>query len=106
MKLFSTLAKQKRQTFLKEVLLKQTPTDAWLPIPVTEQEAEAQKNENTMKKNQLIAIINSLFVSLPELNNPKYRSLNNKTKPELLVILQEVRDLSNEEVVLEELADK
>ena len=42
-----------------------------------------------------------MFVSLPELNNPKYRSLSNKTKVELLEILQ-VRDLSNEEIVSEE----
>ena len=63
MKSFSALAKQKRQTFLKETLLKQIATDTWLPIPVTEQEAEAQKNENTIKKaNSLQLLIQCSFL--------------------------------------------
>lgn len=107
MKIFSDLAEEKRKTFLKEVLLKQIATDPWLPIPITDQEAEAQRNEENMNKKQLVAIINSILISLPESQCPKFSSLNYKSKTELLEILQEIRELhnNNEEIVPEKLTD-
>ncbi|KAF0536867.1 hypothetical protein F8M41_009001 [Gigaspora margarita] len=90
MKLFSALAQKKRQIFLKNTLLHKTNTSTWQAIPVTEQEAEALKNENIMKKEELILVINSIFISLPELQQSKYTNLKNRTKATLLAILQEI----------------
>jgi hypothetical protein len=102
MKIFSILAKEKRKTFLKEVLLKQIATDSWLPIPITKEEAEAQKNEKNMKKKQLVAIINSLLISLPKSQCQKFCGLNNKSKVELLEILQEIRELHDNKQVIDD----
>ena len=101
MKTFSVLAKEKRKTFIKEVLLKQT-ADSWLPIPITKEEAEAQKNEKNMKKKQLVAIINSLLISLPKSQCQKFRGLNNKSKVELLEILQEIHELHDNKQVIDD----
>ncbi|CAG8848464.1 2522_t:CDS:2, partial [Racocetra persica] len=40
--------------------------DTWQAIPVTEQEAKIMKNESTMRKEELISVINSILISLPE----------------------------------------
>ncbi|CAG8500869.1 4803_t:CDS:2 [Racocetra persica] len=66
---------------IKNTLLQQTNTNVWRPIPVTEQEADALKNENTMRKEELIAIINSAV---------------------LLKILQEIQDLNGAEETIDE----
>ncbi|CAG8734903.1 11879_t:CDS:2, partial [Racocetra fulgida] len=36
-------------------------------IPVTKQEAEILKNKNSMTKEELISVINSILISFPEL---------------------------------------
>jgi len=95
MKTFSVLAEEKREKFLKEVILKQIASDFWLPIPVTDQEAKIQKSEKDMKKKKLIVLINSILISLPESWCPKFKGLNSKSKTELLEILQEIRELHN-----------
>ncbi|CAG8817547.1 17658_t:CDS:2, partial [Racocetra persica] len=41
-------------------------TNIWYPVPITEQEANTLKNENTIKKEELIAIIN---LKIRNLNN-------------------------------------
>ncbi|CAG8626184.1 7386_t:CDS:2, partial [Diversispora eburnea] len=48
-----------------------------LIIPISAEEAVSQKNENNMTKEQLVTIINSLLVSLLEIQKFKYTSLNN-----------------------------
>ncbi|KAF0412364.1 hypothetical protein F8M41_007935 [Gigaspora margarita] len=94
------------------VSLLQTGNDIWHPIPIMKQEADALKNENVMRKKELLAIINSVLVSIPETQCPKYTNLKNKTKAMLLTILQEIRDLNNaneimnEENIVSELADE
>ncbi|KAF0478013.1 hypothetical protein F8M41_024116 [Gigaspora margarita] len=101
MKSFSILAQEKRQTFIKNTLLQKTKT-VWQAIPVTEQEAETLKNETTMKKEELISIINSILVSFPESQRLKYTNLKNKTKTKLLMILQEIHGLNDTEEALDE----
>jgi len=52
------------------------------------------------------ALINSILISLPESQCPKFKGLNSKSKTELLEILQEIRELhNNKEIVSEELTD-
>ncbi|CAG8843995.1 25503_t:CDS:1, partial [Gigaspora margarita] len=77
MKSFSVLVQKKRQTFIKNTLLQKTKT-VRQAIPVTEQEAETLKNETTMKKEELISIINSILVSFSESQYLKYTNLKNK----------------------------
>ncbi|CAG8501358.1 4676_t:CDS:2 [Racocetra fulgida] len=86
-KLFSILAQERRQKFIRNILLQQTGTDIWHPILVTKQEADALKNENAIRKEELIAIINSILISIPESQHPKYTNLKNMTKATLLTIL-------------------
>ncbi|CAG8807657.1 25584_t:CDS:2, partial [Dentiscutata erythropus] len=66
MKSFSILAQERKQMLIKNTLLQQTNTNVWRPILVTEQEANILKNENTIRKEELIAIINSVLISLPD----------------------------------------
>ena len=47
------------------------------------------------EKKELILIIESLIGSLNDTNLPQFQGLKSKRKDELLVILQEVRDLTN-----------
>ncbi|CAG8699388.1 2804_t:CDS:2, partial [Racocetra fulgida] len=101
-KSFSILAQERRQMLIKKILLQQTNTNVWQLIPVTEQEADTLKNENTMKKEELIAIINSVLISLPDSQRTKYTNLKNKTKAVLLKILQEIRDLNSAEEIIDE----
>ncbi|CAG8699879.1 310_t:CDS:2, partial [Dentiscutata erythropus] len=101
-KSFSMLAQEKRQIFIRNTLLQQTSTDIWHPIPVTEQEADALSNENTMRKEELFAIFNSVLVLLPESQHTKYTNLKNKTKVMLLTILQEIQDLNNAEEIVDD----
>ena len=107
MKNFSYFAKEKRNISLKETLLQRDSTNTWHPIPITKQEEEAQRNEKNMYKNELLSIINSTFFSLPETLRPKYKNLSNKTKEQLLTILQELRNIYNtvETTVEEEFSD-
>jgi hypothetical protein len=105
MKNFSYLAKEKRNTLLKEILLQEASTSTWHPIPITEQEETAQQDEKNMNKKELLSIINSIFFSLPETLRPKYNSLNNKTKGNLLIILQELRNIYDTVETVEEFSD-
>ncbi|CAG8460929.1 20026_t:CDS:2 [Racocetra persica] len=102
MKSFSILAKEKRQKFIQNTLLQQSSTNIWKPIPVTEQEADALKNKSAMRKEELIAIINLVLISLPESQYAKYTNLKNKTKDMLLTILQEIYDLNSAEKIIDE----
>ncbi|CAG8493641.1 19018_t:CDS:2 [Cetraspora pellucida] len=78
MKSFSVLAQEKRQ------------------------EAEIMKNESTMKKEELISVINLILILLPETQYSKYTNLKNKTKTIVLTILQEIQGLNNAEDAIDE----
>ncbi|RHZ89769.1 hypothetical protein Glove_11g11 [Diversispora epigaea] len=95
LKNFTSLAQEKRKTFIKQKLLQLTTNEIWETIPISAEEALSQKNENNMTKEQLIVVINSLLVSFPESQNVRYNNLNNKPKTTLLNILQEVWGLQN-----------
>ncbi|KAF0552462.1 hypothetical protein F8M41_021778 [Gigaspora margarita] len=101
-KSFSVLAQEKRQIFIRNTLLRQTSTDIWHPILATEQKANALKDESGMRKEELIAIINSVLVSIPKSQCSKYTNLKNKSRVILLTILQEIRDLSNNKEIVDE----
>ncbi|RHZ49681.1 hypothetical protein Glove_518g13 [Diversispora epigaea] len=95
LKNFTSIAQEKRKIYIKQKLLQLTTNETWKVIPISAEEAVSQKNENNMTKEQLVAIINSLLVSLPESQKLKYHNLNNKPKIILLQILQEIRSLQN-----------
>ncbi|CAG8808196.1 19548_t:CDS:2, partial [Racocetra persica] len=76
--------------------------DTWRAISVMEQEAEIMKNESTMRKEELISVINSILISLSETQHSKYTNLKNKTKTILLTILQEIQGLNNAEDAIDE----
>ncbi|RHZ44823.1 hypothetical protein Glove_709g82 [Diversispora epigaea] len=95
LKNFTSIAQEKRKIYIKQKLLQLTTNETWEVIPISAEEAVSQKNENNMTKEQLVAIINSLLVSLPESQKLKYHNLNNKPKIILLQILQEIRSLQN-----------
>ncbi|CAG8470152.1 35926_t:CDS:1, partial [Racocetra persica] len=67
-----------------------------------EQEAYALKDESGIRKEELIAIINSVLVSISESQHSKYTNLKNKSKVILLTILQKIRDLSNDKEIVDE----
>ena len=63
---------------------------------------------NILKNHSFsFALINSILISLPESQCPKFKGLNSKSKTELLEILQEICEShnNNEEIMSEELTD-
>lgn len=94
MKSFSITARAQRINYIKEKLSSIKPL-VTRPIPITIDEAQVQSAESSMKKEELILVIESLIGSLNETNCPQFQGLKSKRKDELLVILQQVRDLTN-----------
>ncbi|CAG8762584.1 16393_t:CDS:2, partial [Funneliformis caledonium] len=94
MKSFSIIAQAQHINYIKEKLSskKQLVTRS---IPVTIDKVQIQSAKSSMKKEELILIIESLIRSLNETNWPQFQGLKSKRKDELLIILQEVRDLTN-----------
>lgn len=64
-------------------------------IPVTIEEEEKLSSESSLTNKELISIIQTLIGSLNETNCPQFKGLASKRKDELLLILQEVRDIYN-----------
>nr|CAG8601479.1 8397_t:CDS:2 [Entrophospora candida] len=65
-------------------------------VPVTVDEEEKQTAESSMSNKELILIIQSLIELLNETNCPQFKGLATKKKDELLLILQQVKDLHKE----------
>ncbi|CAG8644405.1 6718_t:CDS:2, partial [Dentiscutata heterogama] len=65
----------------------------WHPIPITCEEADHQKNESSLKKSEILSIINSLISSLDNSDHSHFRSLLNKSCNDLINILQEIRSV-------------
>ncbi|RHZ52550.1 hypothetical protein Glove_460g24 [Diversispora epigaea] len=88
LKNFTSIAQEKRKIYIKQKLLQLTTNETWEVIPISAEEAVSQKNENNMTKEQLVAIINSLLVSLPE-----SQKLNSgpRTKPDFVIESQRFR---------------
>ncbi|CAG8784260.1 13034_t:CDS:1, partial [Gigaspora rosea] len=90
---FSEIASMKRNEFIKATLIKKTPLGIWHPIPITCDEAELQGSESSLKKSEILSIINSLIPSLGDLDRLRFRGLSNKSREDLVNILQEVRNI-------------
>ena len=93
LKSFSITAQTRRINYIKAKLNSTKPLIT-RPIPITTDEAQMQSAESSMKKEELILVIESLIGSLNETNRPQFQGLKSKRKDELLVILQQVRDLT------------
>jgi hypothetical protein len=99
MKQFSKIAQMKRTDFIKTRLIKKIPLGAWQPIPITNEDANNQKAENMLTKLQLLSVINSLIPLLNDLERSRFRGLANKSREDLMNILQEVRsELNNKNI--------
>ena len=96
MKSFTSLARARRIDYIKEKLVGSTMSSRITPIPITVEEDERQSTESLMSKKELMSIIQSLIGSLNEVNRPQFKGLATKKKDDLLLILQQVRDLHNE----------
>ncbi|CAG8634967.1 6914_t:CDS:2, partial [Dentiscutata heterogama] len=66
------------------------------PISITVDEEQIQLAENSIKKEELILVIESLIGFLNKINRPQFKSLKAKKKEELLIILQQLRDLTSD----------
>ncbi len=94
MKLFSITAQAQCINYIKEKLSLTKPLLTHF-IPITIDEMQIQSAKGSMKKEELILVIESLIRSLNKTNQSQFQGLKSKKKDELLVILQEVRDLTN-----------
>ncbi|CAH1771047.1 13149_t:CDS:1, partial [Entrophospora sp. SA101] len=56
---------------------------------------EKKLSENSMSNRELILIIQSLIGSLNETNCPQFKGLASKKKEELLLIVQQIKDIHN-----------
>ena len=95
MKSFSSIAHSRRRNYINEKLNK-LPGRSIRPIPVTIEEEEKYSAEQSMSKNELIGVIQTLIWSLNKDNRPQFKNLSAKKKDELLLILQQVKDLNND----------
>jgi hypothetical protein len=95
MKSFSSIAKSYRIEFIKQKLGLTNSSKTTRIIPVTVEEEKRLLSENSMTNKELILMIQSLTESLNETNRPQFKGLTLKKKDELLLILQEVKDLFN-----------
>jgi hypothetical protein len=98
MKSFSVTAQAYHINYIKEKLISKNPPGITHPIPVTAEEEEKQSEESSMTNRELILVIESLIGTLNEINLPQFKGLKSKKKDELLLILQQVKELHNSEV--------
>jgi hypothetical protein len=99
MKSFSVTAQAYRIDYIKEKLISKKQPEITCTIPVTAEEEEKQSEESSMTNRELVLIIESLIGTLNEVNLPQFKGLKSKKKEELLLILQQVRELHNSEEV-------
>ncbi|RHZ87939.1 hypothetical protein Glove_28g31 [Diversispora epigaea] len=93
MKQFSEIAREKRIEFIKVTLIEKRTPKIWQPIPITQEEANVLRSETALTRSQIISIISSLIPSLNNSDQLRFKGFTNKTRDELIIILQEVRDL-------------
>ncbi|CAG8552595.1 7837_t:CDS:2 [Gigaspora rosea] len=99
MKRFSEIAHTKRIELIKAKLINKTALDIWHPIPITCEEADLQKTESSLKKSEILSIINSLIPSLGDSDRSRFRCLSSKSRNELINILREIRSVLNENII-------
>ena len=66
MRNFSNLVKEARQEYIIEVINKKNPVPLFQLIPITKQEAAAQKNESNMTRIEILCKIESLLEQMSE----------------------------------------
>ncbi|CAG8622064.1 10197_t:CDS:2 [Funneliformis caledonium] len=93
LKSFSITAQGQLIKYIKEKL-SSTKLLVTRPISVTIDKVQIQSAEHSMKKEKLILVIESLIRSLNKTNLSQLQGLKSKRKDELLIILQQVRDLA------------
>ncbi|CAG8734889.1 4817_t:CDS:1, partial [Gigaspora margarita] len=64
MKKFSKLAQTKRIEFIQKILINKNLTKTWHPIPIISEEADFQKSEKSLTKQEILTIIKSLILYL------------------------------------------
>ncbi len=95
MKSFTSLAEVYRIDYIKEKLGSKKQMSVTHLIPVTVEEEGKQLMESSMSKKELLSIIQTLLGSLNEANHPQFKGIKSKSKDDLLLILQQVKDLCN-----------
>ncbi|CAG8630534.1 2885_t:CDS:2, partial [Dentiscutata heterogama] len=90
---FNEIVSMKRNEFIKATLIKKIPLDIWCSIPIACDETELQGSKSFLKKPEILFIINSLITSLGDLDRSRFCSLSNKSRKDLINILQEVRNI-------------
>ncbi|KAF0559384.1 hypothetical protein F8M41_006138 [Gigaspora margarita] len=90
---FSEIASMKRIEFIRANFINKIPLGIWHPISITYEEAELQKNESSLKKSEILSIINLLTPSLGDLDRSHFRGLSKKSHENLVNILQEIRNI-------------
>src|SRR5438132_8242337 len=92
MKKFTEIAQTKRIEFIKSTLIKKNSSSIWHSIPITYEEANLQQAETSLTKSQILSIINSLTPFLNDLDRLRFRNLSNKSRDDLITILQEINE--------------
>jgi hypothetical protein len=93
MKKFTEIAQTKRIEFIKSTLIKKNSSSIWHSIPITYEEANLQQAETSLTKSQILSIINSLTPFLNDLDRLRFRNLSNKSRDNLIIILQEIKNI-------------
>ncbi|CAG8581530.1 798_t:CDS:2, partial [Dentiscutata heterogama] len=87
------IASMKRIEFIKAILIKNTSSDIWCLISITCKKAELQKSKRSLKKSEILSIINSLTSSLGDLDQLHFCGLSNNFCENLINILQKIRNI-------------
>ncbi|CAG8819784.1 14922_t:CDS:2, partial [Gigaspora margarita] len=93
MKKFSELAQMKRIEFIQKILIEKNSTRTWHPIPITIEEANFQKSKNSLQKQEILSIINLLLPYLNDIDRLKFKNLSNLSRNNLLIILQDIKNI-------------
>ncbi|CAG8482275.1 2443_t:CDS:2 [Dentiscutata heterogama] len=93
MKRFSEIACSKRIEFIEAKLIKKISLGIWHPVPITCEEADLQKTDSSLTRPQILSIINSLIPLLGDADRSRFRGLSNKSRDNLMIILQEIRNI-------------
>ncbi|CAG8511279.1 5645_t:CDS:2, partial [Scutellospora calospora] len=79
LKNFIYFAKMAQQKFITETFINKTNLFQFRPILITKKEADAQKNEENMKKDDILIKIETLLEQLGESAQKKYSKLRSKS---------------------------
>ncbi|KAF0427632.1 hypothetical protein F8M41_005997 [Gigaspora margarita] len=93
MKKFSELAQAKRIEFIQKVLINKNLTKTWHPIPITTEEADFQKSEKSLTRQEILTIIKSLIPYLNDVDRLQFKNLSNLSHNNLVIILQESKNI-------------